>query len=181
MKRPRHGSLWLSLTPEGLLARLATLVPPPRVHGLRYHGVFAPHARLRRRVVPQAPEELAALQLPEGPPPQAATTAAPAPESLATDPTAAPTVASDSPPPRTYRVPWAALLKKVFEIDVLACPECGGRLRLIAFIAAATVARRILGHLGLDSTGPPAAPRRAQPNAIEPAPGYDVADPVHEE
>jgi len=39
MKRPRHGSLWLSLTPEGLLAKLATLIPPPRVHGVRYHGL----------------------------------------------------------------------------------------------------------------------------------------------
>jgi hypothetical protein len=27
MKRPRHGSLWLSLTPEGLLTKLATLIP----------------------------------------------------------------------------------------------------------------------------------------------------------
>jgi len=53
MKRPRHGSSWLALTPDELLAKLATLVPPPRVHGLRYHGVFAPHARLRSRVVPE--------------------------------------------------------------------------------------------------------------------------------
>ncbi len=54
MKRARHGSLWLSLTPEGLLARLATLVPPPRVHGVRYHGVFAPHAGLRTRELVEA-------------------------------------------------------------------------------------------------------------------------------
>src|SRR6266545_1805439 len=45
------------------------------------------------------------------------------------------------------------LLAKVFEIDVLACPECGGRMQLIAFIAESTVAKRILDHLGLDSTG----------------------------
>jgi hypothetical protein len=54
MKRARQGSRWLSLTPDEILRKLATLVPPPRVHGLRYHGVFAPHARLRRRVVPEA-------------------------------------------------------------------------------------------------------------------------------
>jgi hypothetical protein len=36
------------------------------------------------------------------------------------------------------------LLAKVFEIDVLACPECGGRMMLIAFIAAPTIAKRIL-------------------------------------
>ncbi len=50
---------------------------------------------------------------------------------------------------RTYRIPWADLLAKVFEIDVLACPECGGRMQLIAFIAEPVVAKRILDHLGL--------------------------------
>jgi len=47
MKRPRAGSLFLLLTPDELLARLATLVPPPRVRSLRYHGLFAPHAKAR--------------------------------------------------------------------------------------------------------------------------------------
>jgi hypothetical protein len=32
MKRPRAGSLFLLLAPDELLARLATLVPPPRVY-----------------------------------------------------------------------------------------------------------------------------------------------------
>jgi len=53
-------------------------------------------------------------------------------------------------PARTYRVPWADLLTKVFAVDVLASP-CGGRLQFIAFIAEAAVAKRILDHLGLDS------------------------------
>jgi len=35
MKRPRGGSLFLVLAPDELLARLATLVPPPRIHGVR--------------------------------------------------------------------------------------------------------------------------------------------------
>jgi hypothetical protein len=156
MKRPRHGSSWLALTPDELLAKLATLVPPPRVHGLRYHGVFAPHARLRSRVAPEPVSQPAAPQLP----------APPSPPSKVID---------HLLPLRTYRVPWADLLKKVFAIDVLACPECGGRLRLIAFIAEATVARRILDHLGFDSTGPPVAPARD-----EPAPDYDLADPIYE-
>ena len=59
MKRPRGGSLFLLLTPDELLARLATLVPPPRVHGLRYHGVFAPNSKVRRRVVPAAANPVA--------------------------------------------------------------------------------------------------------------------------
>jgi len=52
MKRPQGGSLFLLLTPDELLARLATLVPPPRSHALRYHGLFAPNPRHRARAVP---------------------------------------------------------------------------------------------------------------------------------
>ena len=87
---------------------------------------------------------------------------------------------SGEPPLRTFRVPWADLLKKVFAIDVLACPECGGRLRLIAFIAESAVAKRILDHLGLGSTGPPLAAARGEPDRVEPAPDYDLADPIYE-
>jgi hypothetical protein len=174
MKRPRHGSLWLSLTPEGLLGKLATLIPPPRVHGVRYHGVFAPNSRLRSRVVPEAhAQELATPELPEA-----------AAEDRRRNRAAAKRDVKASPEPlplRTYRVPWADLLEKVFAIDVLACPECGGRLRLIAFIAEARVARKILDHLGLDPTGPPAAPARGRPDAIEPPPDYSMADLVYEE
>ena len=78
---------------------------------------------------------------------------------------------------RTYRIPWAELLKKVFEIDVLACPECGGRMKLIAYIAEPTIAKRILDHLRLDSTGPPLATARSgQAHSVDPAPADDVAD-----
>jgi putative transposase len=41
MKHFRGGSLFLLLTPDDLLAKLASLVPPPRVHAVRYSGVFA--------------------------------------------------------------------------------------------------------------------------------------------
>jgi hypothetical protein len=34
--------------------RLAALVPPPRRHLIRYHGVLAPHAAHRRQIVPAA-------------------------------------------------------------------------------------------------------------------------------
>ena len=82
---------------------------------------------------------------------------------------------------RTHRVPWAALLRKVFEIDVLACPRCTGQMQLIAFIAEATVAKRILDHLGLDSTGPPLARAQVQQELLEPEPDYGAADPIYPE
>ncbi len=60
-------------------------------------------------------------------------------------------------------------------------PECGGRMLLIAFIAEATVAKRILDHLRLESTGPPLVPARGGlADCVDPAPVYDVADPVYE-
>jgi Putative transposase len=41
------------MTPVELLARLSALVPPPRYPLVRYHGVFAPHAKRRIAVVPR--------------------------------------------------------------------------------------------------------------------------------
>src|SRR5262249_47232193 len=49
--------------------------------------------------------------------------------------------------PRPWR--WADLLRRVFAIDALACPNCGGRMRVIATIDDPRVVRRILRHLGL--------------------------------
>jgi hypothetical protein len=58
-------------------------------------------------------------------------------------------------------------------------------MQLIAFIAEAKVAKRILDHLALDSTGPPVGPpvARAQPHAdlLEPGADYGAADPTYPE
>ena len=78
---------------------------------------------------------------------------------------------------KTQRIPWAELLKRVFSLNVLACPQCKGRLTVIAFISQATVARRILDHLGFDSKGPTIARARAPPVLFDPGPDYS-ADPV---
>ena len=155
----------LVLTPDELLARLATLVPPPRVHGLRYHGVFAPNAKVRQRIVPAAPEPVP-----------------PSPAAVARTTTEKPRRAkSAEKTARTYRIPWADLLRKVFAIDVLACPECTGRMQLIAFIAEARVAKRMLDHLGEDSTGPPLARAQAQPEQLDPGPDYAAQDVTYQD
>ena len=56
-------------------------------------------------------------------------------------------------------VAWAELLRRTFGVDILACPACDGRLRLVATITAPRVIAQILGHLGL----PLEPPRRAAP------------------
>ncbi|MCH7935445.1 MAG: transposase [Gemmatimonadetes bacterium] len=45
------GGTALSLTPFEFLERLALLIPPPRIHRHRYHGVLAPNSRLRSPVI----------------------------------------------------------------------------------------------------------------------------------
>jgi Putative transposase len=54
LKTPwRDGTSQLKLTPMEFLQRLAALVPRPRLHLTRFHGVLAPNAKLRSEVVPQ--------------------------------------------------------------------------------------------------------------------------------
>jgi hypothetical protein len=114
----------VDLSPFEFLDRLADLVPPPRRHRHRYHGVFAPNHPLR-----------------------------PAITALAIANTTARAGAASSPPlplgegrgegarnheqPRSHdtsRIAWAKLLAKIAEDFPLACPACGGDIRLIAFI-----------------------------------------------
>ncbi len=64
------------------------------------------------------------------------------------------------PPPRCERT-WAMLIKRVYEVDPLACPECGGRMKVISFIEPPqeAVIERILRHCGLWRQEPNQAPR----------------------
>nr|WP_301340457.1 transposase [Corallococcus exercitus] len=58
MKRPLpDGTTHLLFTGLELLRRVASLVPPPRANLTRFHGVFAPGAKLRPFLVPQAGKE----------------------------------------------------------------------------------------------------------------------------
>jgi uncharacterized protein YbaR (Trm112 family) len=54
-------------------------------------------------------------------------------------------------------------MRRSFGLDVLACPRCGGRLRLIALIDEAAVIARILRHLHLPTEVPTPRPGRAPP------------------
>ena len=61
---------------------------------------------------------------------------------------------------RPLRLRWAKLLKRVFEIDLEHCPNCGGELKIIAAIMEQPVIEKILTHLGLQARAPPRAPAR---------------------
>jgi hypothetical protein len=138
MKRPLpDGRTHLGMTGMELLRKLAPLVPPPKLHLLRFHGVFAPNAKVRSLVVPKPP----------------APTAEPAPA-----PAETPRKASSSP----YRLDWASALKRVYGTEILACP-CGGRRRILAFIEKPSAVKAILDHLGLPSLPLPLGRPRGPP------------------
>jgi uncharacterized protein YbaR (Trm112 family) len=51
-------------------------------------------------------------------------------------------------------------MRRAFELDVLCCPKCSGRMRVLALIDHPRTARRILRHLGMRDHAPPIAPAR---------------------
>jgi len=51
--------------------------------------------------------------------------------------------------PRIPRRGWAEMIRKVFEVNPLLCPRCGGQMRIIAFLSDYTVVDRIINHLKL--------------------------------
>jgi hypothetical protein len=144
LRRPwRDGTRALCFEPSEFLEKLAAVIPRPRINLLIYHGAFAARGRCHRGpgVVADAPYRVS---------PPASGSGGPAPAA------AAPPAASVRP----SHVPWADLLRRVFALDIVACPECGGRLRLLATIEARATVEQILTHLGLPVDPPqPAAAR----------------------
>ena len=140
LKTPwRDGTTHLVLSPLEFMQRLAALVPRPRLHLIRFHGVLAPNAKLRSLVVPQGPEVE-----------ERATAAVAASECVVQ------TETNPDRPDRPHRIAWARLLKRVFDIDMQHCPNCGaGELKIIAAILERPVIEKILTHLGLDPQPPP--------------------------
>ena len=53
LKRPwRNGTTAVIFEPQDFLAKLAALVPAPRVHLVRFHGILGPAAALRALIIP---------------------------------------------------------------------------------------------------------------------------------
>jgi len=44
---------------------------------------------------------------------------------------------------------WAAMIRKVYEVDPLICPQCGRQMKIIAFLTDYAVVDRIINHLKL--------------------------------
>ncbi len=51
------GTMGIRLSPLELLEKLSALVPPPRVHQVRYGGCLAPNSMLRQAIIPTARQQ----------------------------------------------------------------------------------------------------------------------------
>jgi hypothetical protein len=153
MKRPMPGGkTHLTMTGAELLKKLTPLIPPPWSNLTRFHGVFAPGAKLRALIVP-APEREKRKKPPPRPPPDIAGTFL---EALPKRP-------PPPPLPARYRTPWSELLERVFGVDVLACTKCQGRMKVLACLEKPDAVRKILRHLGLRDTPLPVQRSRGPP------------------
>jgi hypothetical protein len=52
------------------------------------------------------------------------------------------------------RLRWPQLVQRTFNVDVLECPKCKGRLRIIEAVVETNTARQILERLGLPLDSP---------------------------
>ena len=111
------------MTALEFLARWVDHVPQRYQTRIRYYGAFATRRRVwwRRRGVVRVN----------------------APDAESSSPASVP----DGPALRARRRRWAELLRLVFAIDVEVCARCGGAARIVGFVTAPAVVRRILGHL----------------------------------
>jgi hypothetical protein len=134
-KKPwKDGTVALLLEPLDLIARVCALVPPPRLHMVRYHGVLSSHAKVRSEVVPKP--EVASLA-----------TRVVQLELFGDN--------NDSSDTEPRRRPWAWLLRHVFEVDVTTCPHCTGPMRWLEAATTSDAIARLLAKHGLGPRPPP--------------------------
>ena len=126
------------LPPLDFLAEFTQHIPPKGSHLIRYYGWYSNKSRgMRKKAEAEASAESSGAEA---------------------TPTAAATRCSQT---------WAMLIKRVYEVDPLSCPQCGGEMKVVAFIepraperndGRADVIEEILQHCGLWQSSTPRAP-----------------------
>lgn len=141
LKTPfRDGTTHVVMSPLELLQKLAALVPRPRINLIRFHGVLAPNAKWRSQVVPCG--------------------------SGAVESDTGRTEAEQSSEQKKGAgryISWSRLLRRVFDLDMEWCPNCGGKVKVVAAIEEPVVIKKILIHLGLSPHPPPKFSARYDP------------------
>jgi ribosomal protein S27E len=123
LKTPYNdGTTHVIFEPVDFIARLAALVPKPRVNLTRFHGVFAPNSKYRMSITPTNRGKGSRQQ-------------------TQTEPD------ERTPMEKHASMTWARRLKRVFNIDITECEKCKGPVKVIACIEDPVVIEKILAHL----------------------------------
>ncbi len=147
LQRPDgRGRTVLLMTPLELLSRLTAILPAPRLALRRQLGVFSAGSPDRRKVVPAKAPRKSCHPRSSGDVVEPASATAP----VAGVPT---------------RVPWAELLRRVWDLDSLRCERCGQRMQPVAIVQDPAEAERYLRHTGQFTPIPSPARSRAPPAA----------------
>ena len=138
LKTPyRNGTTPIVLDPLDFLSRLASLIPRPKIHLIRFHGVFAPNCKYRSLIVPQS----ALLEKTSS--------------------------KEKKKQKKSCSMAWAKLFKRVFDIDIQTGLKCGGQIKVISAIHNQQLIKRILTHLGENPKVPELASPRGPPKEEE--------------
>ena len=117
------GTKAMIFTPHEFIEKLIAIIPPPRIHGVRFHGILAPSATDRKKVVPAKIEtsiqgELFELKYKK----------------------------------KMKRSSWRDLLKRTFQIDLNSCFFCGGEVKYQKVILKKSEILEVLAAAGLSPT-----------------------------
>ncbi len=128
LKTPYNdGTTHVFFEPLDFMAKLAALVPPPRLNLVRFYGVFAPNATVRAEVTAakrgkHSPKLDEALKDTDKP--------------------------CRSEPYHARSMSWAQRLKRVFNMDITQCESCTKHnVKIIACITDTIVIKKLLDHL----------------------------------
>jgi hypothetical protein len=123
--RWNDGTEAVEFTPFDFLSRLAALVPPPRVHMVKYDGIFSPNHPLRAKVVLQPNIKKAD-------------------QSRCTEEDG-----KNAERKKVKNSNWARLLARIFKVDIGSCRKCGADMEIISAVFDRSEVSRYLEHVGL--------------------------------
>jgi hypothetical protein len=124
------------------LARLVTHIPNKYEQTVRYYGFYSNKSRgVRAKALASAIEEAAVIEKTA----DKTTTI----EEAATIEETAKIITPITLSRKRFKKNWARLIQKIYNVDPLKCPKCGGKMRIIAFIEEDAIIRKILTHLNL--------------------------------
>ena len=119
LKTPyRNGTTHVIFEPLDFMAKLAALIPKPKVNLTRFHGVFTPNSQYRKIITSEGKAKKSSTVKTKG-----------------------------NETEKRKTMTWGKRLKRIFNIDIEICEKCQGHVKIIACIEVPVVIDKILAHL----------------------------------